>query len=57
MGKDLTQQLVTFSKGRKQAGKITDLRQLVRNTAEKALFGSDVRCRHLLPEDLFLCGR
>jgi PAS domain S-box-containing protein len=53
MGKDLTQQLITFSRSGKQTGKIMDLRQLVRNTAEKSALWFDVRCKYLLSEDLF----
>ena len=43
--KDLTQQLLTFSKGGEPVSHATNIGDLVRESAQFALRGSNVRCR------------
>jgi PAS domain S-box-containing protein len=52
--KDLTQQLLTFSKGRTPVKKITSISELVSECASFALRGSNVQCHFSLPADLWL---
>jgi PAS domain S-box-containing protein len=52
LGKDLTQQLITFSKGGEPAKKVISLPHLVKGTAEKALSGSNIKYKCILPENL-----
>jgi len=52
MGKSLTQQLITFSKGGEPARKIINLNALVRETVENILAGSEIRARFLMPDGL-----
>ncbi|NWJ46490.1 MAG: response regulator [Chloroflexi bacterium] len=52
--KELTHQLLTFSKGGAPIKKISSLQELVRETAIFALHGSNVRCVFALPEDLWV---
>jgi len=42
--KDLTAQLLTFAKGGAPIKKITSLAELIKNTADSALHGSNVKC-------------
>lgn len=51
--KDLTQQLLTFSKGGAPIKKITSLVELVKDSAGFALRGSKIRCEFSMPEDLW----
>lgn len=51
--KDLTRQLLTFSKGGAPIKKTISIRDLVRDSTGFALRGSNVRCRFLLPEELW----
>jgi PAS domain S-box-containing protein len=51
--KDLTQQLLTFAKGGAPVKKAASLAQLVRETAEFGLTGSNVGCRFEIAEDLW----
>jgi len=53
MGKDLTQQLITFSKGGEPAKKVITLYQLVKDTTEAALSGSNITCKYIMPENLY----
>jgi PAS domain S-box-containing protein len=50
--KDLTQQLLTFSKGGEPVKRITRIADLVQESAQFALHGSNVRCRFELDGDL-----
>ncbi|MBW2516798.1 MAG: response regulator, partial [Deltaproteobacteria bacterium] len=50
--KDLTQKLITFSKGGTPDKKITDVAKLVRNTTEFTLSGSNLKCDFQLAEKL-----
>ncbi len=50
--KDLTQQLLTFSKGGAPVKQITRIDDLVRETAQFALRGSNVRCEFNIDDDL-----
>ncbi len=51
--RDLTQQLLTFSKGGAPIRKVTSISELLRTTATFALRGSKSRCEFSLPEDLW----
>jgi two-component system cell cycle sensor histidine kinase/response regulator CckA len=51
--RDLTQQLLTFSKGGAPVKKLASLTELLRDTAGFALRGSNVRCRFSIPDDLW----
>ena len=53
--KDLTMQLLTFSKGGEPVRKTTSLADLIRETTKFTLMGSNVRCRHYLAGDLRAC--
>ncbi|MEW6686897.1 MAG: PAS domain S-box protein [Candidatus Edwardsbacteria bacterium] len=52
--KDLTQQLLTFSKGGKPVKKIASLGRLIKESISFALRGSNVRCEFSIPDDLWL---
>ncbi|MBI4698569.1 MAG: response regulator, partial [Nitrospirae bacterium] len=51
--KNLTSQLLTFSKGGAPVKKVTDIRGLLRKAADFVLRGSNVRCDYSLSEDLW----
>ena len=51
--KDLTQQLLTFSKGGAPVKKLASLDQLLRDTAGFVLRGSNIKCRFFIPVDLW----
>jgi len=51
--KDLTQQLLTFSRGGTPIKKPTSIRELLRESTKFALSGSNVRCEFFLPNDLW----
>jgi PAS domain S-box-containing protein len=51
--KDLTKQLLTFSKGGAPVTKLTSLMELLKDTAVFALRGSNVKCHFSLPADLW----
>ena len=51
--KDLTQQLLTFSKGGAPVKEASSLDQIIRDSAGFALRGSNVLCEYSLPEDLW----
>ena len=51
--KDLTQQLLTFSKGGAPITKLSSLTQLLKDTAGFALRGSNVKCRCSILDDLW----
>ncbi len=51
--KDLTQQLLTFSKGGAPIKKSASIAELLKETASFALRGSNVRCRLILDENLW----
>lgn len=51
--KELTQQLLTFSKGGAPVKKITSIRELIKDSARFALRGSNVRCHFHIPEELW----
>jgi PAS domain S-box-containing protein len=53
--KDLTQQLLTFSKGGAPKRKTGQLGSLVRENAAFALTGSNIRCEYHIAQDLRLC--
>jgi len=53
LGKDLTQQLITFSKGGEPVKKIISLHKLIKETAETTLSGSNIKCKYTLPENLY----
>ena len=50
---ELTQQLLTFSRGGKPIKKITSIADLLRDSANLALSGSNIRCKFSMPEDLW----
>jgi PAS domain S-box-containing protein len=50
--KDLTQQLLTFSKGGEPVKKLVTLTELVKNAATFSLRGSNVRCNFSISQDL-----
>jgi PAS domain S-box-containing protein len=51
--KDLTQQLLTFSRGGAPIKKTTSIGELIQDTAGFALRGSNVICRFSMPDDLW----
>ena len=51
--KDLTQQLLTFSKGGAPIKKAASISELIRDSADFAIRGSNSRCCFELPEDLW----
>jgi PAS domain S-box-containing protein len=51
--KDLTQQLLTFSKGGAPIKKTASIAELLKDSATFALRGSNVRCEFCLPDDLW----
>lgn len=51
--KDLTQQLLTFSRGGAPIRKTTSIGELIKDTAGFALRGSNVRCHFSIPHDLW----
>ncbi|MEW6368541.1 MAG: PAS domain S-box protein [Acidobacteriota bacterium] len=51
--KDLTQQLLTFSRGGAPIKQIASMRELLRETVSFALSGSNVRCDYAVSEDLW----
>jgi hypothetical protein len=50
--KNLTQQLLTFSKGGEPVKKLINLAEAVKNSANFSLRGSKVRCDFSISEDL-----
>jgi PAS domain S-box-containing protein len=52
--KDLTKQLLTFSKGGAPIKKTTSISEVVKDSTRFALRGSNVRCEYFLVEDLWL---
>lgn len=51
--RDLTQKLLTFSQGGAPVKKATSLAELVTNSIDFILSGSNVKCNYLLPADLW----
>lgn len=51
--KDLTQQLLTFSKGGAPIKKTASIAELLKDSVSFALRGSNVRCEFFLPDDLW----
>lgn len=51
--RDLTQQLLTFSKGGEPVKKLTTITDLITETANFALRGSNIQCRFNIPDDLW----
>ncbi|OGW32765.1 MAG: hypothetical protein A2X59_02070 [Nitrospirae bacterium GWC2_42_7] len=51
--RDLTQQLLTFSRGGAPIRKTTSIKELIRESAGFALRGSNVRCEITIPEDIW----
>ncbi len=51
--KELTQQLLTFSKGGTPVKKLASLDQLLRDTTDFVLSGSKIKCQFLIPSDLW----
>jgi PAS domain S-box-containing protein len=54
--RDLTRQLLTFSKGGAPVQKVEKLFPFVQETAQFALSGSDVSCYFDVPQDLWACN-
>ena len=52
--KNLTQQLLSFAKGGAPIKKPASISELIRHTTEFYLSGSNVKCEHLIPNDLWL---
>jgi len=52
--RDLTQQLLTFSKGGAPVKEIASIAELLRDSTNFALRGSNVRCEFSIPDDLWL---
>ncbi|MFC1614904.1 PAS domain S-box protein, partial [Gemmatimonadota bacterium] len=53
--RDLTMQLLTFSKGGTPVKKTTSISGLIKEASGFALRGSNVQCRHYLAKDLWPC--
>jgi len=51
--KDLTKQLLTFSRGGAPVMKLSSLRELLKDTSDFALRGSNVKCVFSIPDDLW----
>ncbi|MGD0854803.1 MAG: PAS domain S-box protein [Dehalococcoidia bacterium] len=51
--KELTQQLLTFSKGGAPVKKLASLDQILRDTAGFVLRGSNIKCQFFIPSDLW----
>ena len=51
--RDLTQQLMTFSKGGSPVKKTASMEQIVMDSASFVLRGSNVRCEFMVPEDVW----
>ncbi|MCK5194189.1 MAG: PAS domain S-box protein, partial [Desulfobulbaceae bacterium] len=51
--KDLTQQLLTFAKGGEPVKETTSLSEIMRDSAEFVLHGSNVACQYHIPDDLW----
>ncbi|MBM3235800.1 response regulator [Candidatus Poribacteria bacterium] len=51
--KDLTQQLLTFSKGGAPIKKTESITELIKDSAEFALRGSNVKCEFFIPDDIW----
>jgi PAS domain S-box-containing protein len=54
--KALTQQLLTFSKGGTPVRKIVPISQLIKETGQFALHGSNIKGRYAIDENLWLCN-
>lgn len=54
--KDLTQQLLTFSRGGAPIRETAPIADIIRDSADFVLHGSNVSCRYLLPDDLWLAN-
>jgi len=54
--RELTRQLLTFSKGGAPVKRVTALAELIRESTRFSLRGSNVRCRHYLAKDLWHCN-
>jgi PAS domain S-box-containing protein len=52
--RDLTQQLLTFSKGGAPVKKATSLQELIRDSVSFALSGSNVTCEYSIPDDVWV---
>ncbi len=52
--KDLTQQLLTFAKGGAPVKETAAIHEIVRDSADFVLHGSNVACQYELPDDLWL---
>jgi PAS domain S-box-containing protein len=52
--RDLTQQLLTFSKGGSPVKETADIREIIRASADFVLHGANVACRFALPDGLWL---
>jgi PAS domain S-box-containing protein len=50
---DLTRQLLTFAKGGAPVKKVTSLQNIVKDSAEFALRGSNIRCEYQIPDKLY----
>ena len=50
----MTQQLLTFSEGGTPVKETASISELLKDTAQFALRGSNVRCEFSIPDDLFL---
>jgi hypothetical protein len=50
--KDLTQQLLTFSRGGAPLKNPSSLRKLIQESIKFALSGSSIECRSVMPDDL-----
>ena len=51
--RDLTQQLLTFSKGGEPVKELTSVAEIIRESANFVLRGSSVRCDYTIPDDLW----
>ncbi|MBI5556309.1 MAG: PAS domain S-box protein [Deltaproteobacteria bacterium] len=52
--KDLTRQLLTFSKGGEPVKETASIAEIIRDSAEFVLHGGNVACRYAVPDDLWL---
>ncbi|MBU0664762.1 MAG: PAS domain S-box protein [Proteobacteria bacterium] len=52
--RDLTQQLLTFSKGGEPVKETASIGEIIKESADFVLHGSPVYCRYVIPDDLWL---
>ena len=51
-GKELTYRLLTFSRGSESSKKVTSLKEVIKDSAQLTLSGSNIKCTFSFPDDL-----